>query len=346
LAALVVASLATACGTPGGSAAAPACKASNIPSHDDKTVVIEGDPWSGYAAFRNPHLLDGTGYTAQYVEQVCQDVRAGDVTAGRAGIEVTTLDQYVLNHPAGTVVGVIDQSEGADALVLDTVALPYLKSLDALPQLLAQYQLNKDKPVLAYTGNSPSEMLLNELSNTYEQLNVADFKLVSVDQSSTAFKMLTAHQAQLAVIWEPDTSAARTAGFTVALSSKNVPNSIVDVVIASNALIKRDPNAVKAVTRSFYSTMDRYLADPNSLTDFIAKDGNLKAQEASSVIAGIKLYGTRDGDTFMNTNVFPLDQPQIRQSLNGIAAILTLTHPGLSLGTAAIDGSYVAALLR
>ena len=57
-------------------------------------------------------------------------------------------------------------------------------------------------------------MLLNELANTTDELRLADFELVSVDQSATAFEMLEADEAQLAVIWEPDTSAARAAGHT------------------------------------------------------------------------------------------------------------------------------------
>ena len=80
-----------------------------------------------------------------------------------------------------------------------------------------------DKPVLAYTGNSPSEMLLNELANATDDLRLADFELVSVDQSATALEMLEADEAQLAVIWEPDTSTARAAGHTVALEQRGRP---------------------------------------------------------------------------------------------------------------------------
>jgi ABC-type nitrate/sulfonate/bicarbonate transport system substrate-binding protein len=346
LALLLAVALMPACNGATASSSAASCKPSDIPAHDAKTVIVEGDPWSGYAPFRNNHLLDGTDYTSHYVEQICQDVRAGDVTAGRAGIEVTTLDQYLLNHPAGTVVGVIDQSEGADALALNTVDVPYLKNIDNLTQLVKQYKRDGKKPVLAYTGNSPSEMLLNELANTFEELNLADFRLVSVDQSASAFKMLKAHQAQLGVIWEPDTSAARAAGFSIAMSSKDVPDSIVDVIIASNKLIKDDPAAVSAVVRSFYNTMDGYLAQPTALTQFIAKDGNLDLTDAKSVLAGIKLYGTAEADVFMNNKVFPLDQPQAEQSVKAIRSVLALGHPGLQLSGAVVDGSYVHQLTR
>ena len=65
-------------------------------------------------------------------------------------IAVTTLDQYLLQHPEGTVVGVIDQSLGADALALGTANHPDFDSVDDLPALIAQLAEDGDKPVLAY----------------------------------------------------------------------------------------------------------------------------------------------------------------------------------------------------
>jgi hypothetical protein len=338
LACLVIAPL-TAC--TGASGASAGCDRAGVPGHPDDTIVIEGDPWSGYAPFRDEHLLDGTGYTALYVEQLCQAARAEDLSAGRAGIAVTTLDQYVLQHPDGTVVGVIDQSEGADALALNTLALPYLTSVDDLARLLDEYSERGGKPVLAYTGSSPSEMLLNELANTTDELHLSDFELVSVDQSSTAYQMLQDDAAQLAVIWEPDTSRARAEGYTIALTSEDAPDSIVDVIVASNDLIERDPAAVQAVVRSFYTAMDGYLARPDELEGLVAGDGGLDREAARSVIAGIKLYGTRDADAFMNERVFPLDQPQVVQSVNAISSVLALAHPDVRPDTADVDGSYV-----
>lgn len=323
-----------------------ACAPSAIPDHDESTLVIEGDAWSGYAPFRDEGLLDQSGYTTLYVEQVCQDVRAADLTEGRADVIVTTLDQYLLQHPEGTVVGVIDQSVGADALALGTVSHPELDSIDDVPGLVTQQAAAGGKPVLAYTGNSPSEMLLNELANTTDELRLTDFELVSVDQSATAYEMLVADEAQLAIIWEPDTSAARAAGYTIALSSADVPDSIVDVIVASDRLIERDPLAVQAVVSSYYSTMDDFLARPEALEQFYAEDGGLDVQTAETLIAGIKLYGTRDVNSFMNEEIFPLDQPQILQSIDSIGSLLALIHPDIPLDQARVDGSYVSALTR
>jgi hypothetical protein len=342
---VVVAIVVVTSGGDGGGAAA-SCPASDIPAHGDDTIVVEGDAWSGYAPFRDPALLDGTPYEMVYVEQVCQDVRAADLTAGRADIAVTTLDQYLLQSPAGTVVGVIDQSLGADALALGTVHHPELDSVDDIPALVDDFAEDGRKPVLAYTGSSPSEMLLNELANTTELLRLTDFELVSVDQSATALEMLTEDDAQLAIIWEPDTSAARAAGYTITLSSRDVPDSIVDVIVAGDDLIARDPAAVEAVVGAFYRRMDGYIADPDALEAFYAEDGGLDAEAAGSIIAGIRLYGSRDADAFMNEDVFPLDKPQMEESLDSIGSLLALIHPDITLESAKVDGRYVHAIAQ
>jgi hypothetical protein len=334
----LLATAATACtlddGVTGG------CEATDIPDHAEQTLVVEGDPWSGYALFRRDGFVDAP-YDSIYATQLCQDVRAADLSSGRADFEVTSLDQYLLNKPDGTIVGVIDQSVGADALVLNTVRYPYLTSVDNLRQLVQALDSAHQKPVLAYTGNSPSEMLLNELANTSDELRLSDFELVSVDQSSTALQMLDDGDAALAVLWEPDTSVARSSGYTVALSSKDVPDSIVDVLVASNDLIEQDPAAVQAVVDAFYRDMDGYLAKPDSLERFIAEDGNLEPSAAKQLLAGITFYGTDAAHAFMNEAVFPLDQPRIEQSLRSLAAVLALQHPEVSADAARIDGGYV-----
>ena len=57
-----------------------------------------------------------------------------------------------------------------------------------------------------------------------------------------------------------------------------------------------------------------------------------------TLIAGIKLYGTGDADTFLNDEIFPLDKPQILQSIDSIGSVLALVHPDIPLDQAEVDG--------
>jgi OOP family OmpA-OmpF porin len=330
----------------GDDASAAPCRPSDIPAHDESTLVVEGDGWSGYAPFRDEALLEGTGYQLLYVDQPCQEMRAADLTAGRADMAVTTLDQYLLRHPEGTLVGVIDQTVGADAMALGTVNHPELDTIDDIRTLVEQYEEEGDKPVLAYTGDSPSEMLLNELANTFDELRLSDFELVSVDQSATAYEMLERDEAQIAVIWEPETSRARAAGYEIVLSSADVPDAIVDVILASDRLIQRDAAAVQALVSSYYARMDSLLADPEALTRFYAEDGGLDPAEAESLMVdGVRLYSSREADEFMNQALFPLDTPQVEQSVDSIGSLLALLHPNIPLDRATVDGRYVRSMV-
>ena len=87
---------------------------------------------------------------------------------------------------------------------------------------------------------------------------------------------------------------------------------------------------------------------PDSPTDtgvFDDVDG-LDTETARTLIAGIELYGSSDANVFMNDEVFPLDTPQIQQSIDSIGSVMALVHPDIPLDQAKVDGSYVSSVSR
>jgi hypothetical protein len=110
-------------------------------------------------------------------------------------------------------------------------------------------------------------------------------------------------------------------------------------------VIQRAPDAVEAVVSAFYSTMDNYLANPSDFEQFIATDGKLQLADARTVIEGVRFYGSRDADAFLNHPVFPLDQPQVDQSLKAIAGVLALSHKGIDVRRAQVDGRFLHQLV-
>ena len=77
------------------------------------------------------------------------------------------------------------------------------------------------------------------------------------------------------------------------------------------------------------------------LETLIAEDGSLSAEQAGSVLDGIKFYGSAEADAFMNEDLFPLDQPRLDSSMRSIAALLGLLHPEVTLDDVQVDGSFV-----
>lgn len=304
---------------------------------------IEGDPWSGYITVRDPAFaaaLAKQGYSFTYKEELSQKQRAENMTVGHTDFMVTTLGQFLKHKPAGKVVAMIDESSGGDALALNTVDFPYLKSVDQLPRLVREFKAKGKKPVLAYTGDSPSEELLLELSNTNDELKLSDFELVPVDVSATAYKMMEEHKAQVVIVWEPETSAAKSAGYTVALSSKNAPRRILDVLVASDRIINNDPAAVQAVVTEFYKARKYNATHSTEFLKAIAEDGKLSDADAQSVLDGIKLFDAVQADEFFSKRAYPLDQVPIWESIQGIAGILALTDPTMKPHEKMWDGSF------
>ncbi|HEY4000740.1 MAG TPA: hypothetical protein VGO93_17865 [Candidatus Xenobia bacterium] len=306
------------------------------------TVRLDGDPWAGYAYFRDPRFLQ-PGVDYKYDTELDQAIRARKMVEGEINFLVTTIDQVQANRPNGRIVGVIDESLGADALVLNTKKHGYLTRVDALPRLVEECRQEGRKPVLAYTGNSPSDFLLRKLSNTREELRLLDYELKSVDQSSTAYKMLQDNTADVAVLWEPDTTAAAKAGYTVALSSKDVPHSIVDVLVASNRVVAEQPSLVQKVVDGLYKARRDALADPAAFTAYIAKDGQLENEQAAQLLKGIHLFDLREANDFMNKTTAPLDQTPAFEALESISALLSLNDPTIVASPDLLDGRFVAA---
>jgi OOP family OmpA-OmpF porin len=307
------------------------------------TLIVEGDPWSGYMPFRWDEFLKGSGYQYSYREQLDQAVRARNMTEGKINFMVTTMDQYLKNKPAGKIVGMIDMSLGADALVLNTPMHPYLKSIDDLPRLVSELKKQGRKPKIAYTGNSPSEWLFVKLSNTRsDELKRSDFEEIPVDVSTTALKMLQDKKVDLAVLWEPDVSSARQEGYTVALSSKDVPNSVLDVLVASDYIIQNDPAAVQAVVDAFYAFRDHAVQDHGWFVKLIAKDGNLDEPSTETLLQGVYFYDAKAADEYMNRRVYPLDETKAFEALQSIGGIVSLSDPTVQPVGSMIDGRFVA----
>jgi hypothetical protein len=92
------------------------------------------------------------------------------------------------------------------------------------------------------------------------------------------------------VLQEPYIERARRAGYQVLLSSADVPNAIVDVVVASDRLIGRAPATVEAVVHAYYRRIDQVISRGGALARQIAEDGKLSEEDARAVVAGIHFF--------------------------------------------------------
>lgn len=284
------------------------------------SLKILGDTFSGYSTFRTPAFvsaLKATGLDLQYVDEFDQAKRAASLGNGQADLLVTTLDQFLKQKPAGKVVGLIDRTVGADAVVLNTKQFPQLKSLLDLTQLVKQSQ-GKPK-VMTFAGDTPSEYLGLVLDTKFEAFNLSDFEVVKVADASEAWKKMQDPKGNvaIAVLWEPYVTHARKQGNTVILSSQDTPNTIVDVIVASDHLIQSDPEDITQFLDAYYHRIDRAAQESAQLKKDIAEDGKLSPTDATSVLKGINFFTSLETQRWLSDGTF-------EKRIGSTAAILAL----------------------
>ena len=297
-------------------------------SRDDRDrqlqkITLLGDTFSGYSTFRNPRFqekLKEVGIDLNYQDEFNQTKRADLLNQNQADLFVTTLDQFLQQKPQGKIVGMLDRTIGADAIVLNTPKYSSLKSLVDLEKLVEQSQKQSKELGLAYAGDTPSEYLALVLDTKFDSFNISDFDLREVADASDAWNLLqnSEETVAVAVLWEPYVTEAKKQGYTVVLSSQDADNSIIDVIVASDRLIASQPDTISRFLAAYYRVIDGNVREPSYLKQQIADDGNLSPLQAMTVIKGIDFFTSIEAKNWMEDGT-------LAQRINSIAATLVFT---------------------
>jgi OmpA-OmpF porin, OOP family len=289
-----------------------------LPPVDRSEITLLGDTFSGYSTFRNGEFqaaLQESGTQLNYRDEFNQAARAEALKTGNADLIVTTLDQFLRHQPQGKIVGLIDQTIGADAAVLNRKRYPQLDSLLDLEQLVSR---TKDKKLsIVYAGDTPSEYLALVLDTKFDAFNLSDFNVIEVADSSDAWAVLQddSQAVAIAILWEPFVAQAREQGYTVVLSSRDTPQAIVDVLVASDRLLQSQPDLIEGFLETYYRRIDANMRSAAELQAQVAADGDLSPDDAATVLSGIDFFTAAESKTWM-------EQGTLTQRINAIASVL------------------------
>jgi outer membrane protein OmpA-like peptidoglycan-associated protein len=246
------------------------------------------DGWVGYFPLCSADLrqrMRTRGYALSCVDD------AGDYPArfkalegGDLELAVGTVDAYVLNgakldYPA-TMVAVIDESKGGDAIVARRAKVPNLEALKRQPGLK-----------IAYTPSSPSEHLLKSIGAHFDlpQLRGGDDGWrVEADGSTDALEKLQKGKVDVAVLWEPDVSRALAdRAYVKLIGTEDTDELIVDVLLASRKLVEEQPQAVSALLEEYFATLQHYRDDGAALREELRRYAEVDAAQVEPMLAGV-----------------------------------------------------------
>ena len=166
-----------------------------------------------------------------------EEDRSANLKNGTWDAMLTTLDKLPLDPTIGKLTDLVDESDGADMMVIDPQAA-------ADPQNPTLNDLKGQK--IAYASGSVGEYFVYYLLNLM-RISPTDVQLVPQDDVDGVVNAYQVHQATVSSGWIPNIEAAVAAGGKDLIDSHRL-RVIVDVILNSNQSIDQKPQ----LTQAFY----------------------------------------------------------------------------------------------
>ncbi len=266
-----------------------------IQTSDDKDlkgkVTVAIDDWIGYyplssgrmkKAMRNEgYRLDISNDGGDYPARM-KKLRDGDLD-----FAVVTVDSYILNAAPvdfpGTIVAIVDESKGGDAMVAYSNVVSSLESFKTFD--------SHTMPKIAYTPASPSQHLLKSISSHF---NVPGLKEISANKrietkdSQEALKFLQEKKVSVAILWEPNVSKAlEIPGVVKILGTESTSRLIVDILVVNRQFALKNPEKVDLFLKTYFRTLKFYADNSDELEKDIHSELKLPADSVKKMLNGV-----------------------------------------------------------
>ena len=305
------------------------------------TVKLGLDGFSGYALLRAPELISQLRKASIKLETVDDGAnyaeRMNALADGRLQMAAFPIDALLTAAASrkllpATVVAIIDETRGADALLAYKERFP---NIDALNRADTRFVL---------VGGSPSETLFRVLLHDFKLDQVTTQSIVSVasgDEVLKRYRTATPGGNEVFVTWEPFISQIKAnESMSVLLDTSRQSGYIVDTLVVSrDFLIKNEP-VVKQVLEAYFRVL--YNAnDKNQLVELIEADAKAtgspvtKAQ-AAELVKGIQWKNTQEN--FAHFGLVSAAVPEVEDMIDRVKRVLVETK-AFPNGSTEIDGT-------
>lgn len=287
------------------------------------TLVIGVDGWVGYFPLCSPEFkrrMNRVGYGIRCIDDNANyEERFQKLKRDDYHFAVATVDSYLLNgeqyrYP-GPIVAVLDESKGGDAIV---TRKDVIGSMDELK--------GAETTKVAFTPGSPSHHLLKAVASHFDVKSFRDSSnYVMTEGSEQALKALESGQADIAIVWEPEVSKAIVdEQYLRLLGTEDTQSLIVDILVASQYLVRKQPEVVELFLKVYFSTLKHYRNNQEDLVDDIARHYRIKDEVASSLLSGVEWVSLLDNAEvwFGTANTSHTDQALVDSIDSAITVLL------------------------
>lgn len=264
----------------------------------DHEVKIAHDSFPGYAILRSDavkNLLSRHETKLTFIDDKADYVkRARDLKSGKVQMAVFTIDAYLKAGNAigdfpGSIVLVIDESKGADAIVA------HKRGVAAIPNL------SNPNARIILTPDSPSETLARIMINTMSLPSLPANWKSDANGSEDVYKKLKSADPDdpyAYVLWEPYvTKALAIDGVQLLLDSSKLKGYIVDVLVVQREYLNSQTELVTNVVQAYLRANYDYTNQSDGMLALIQADAkqygdDLNQNEATKLVKGIEWRNT------------------------------------------------------
>jgi len=251
-------------------------------------ILIGVDNWIGYyplcskVMHKNMYRI---GYQLECIDDKADyESRMKKLKKSEYQFIVATIDSYLLNGESvnypGTIIAVIDESKGGDAIVAWKDKVKNIDSLKTIKNLK-----------IAFTSASPSEHLLKSVAVHFDVPRLRDKNgawRVETNGSEHALSLLHDKKVDVAVLWEPDVSRALSNKKIIKLLGTEDTNKlIVDILVVNRNYAADNPEVVTSLLRNYFRTLKFYKSNRDKLIEDIADDTDIARKKIPTLLKGV-----------------------------------------------------------
>jgi len=262
-------------------------------------IKVAADSFSGYCILRSSEMKNDL--KSQGIKLSIQDDQAdygGRIKAlekKKLQMAVFTVDSFILSgarlgdFPA-TIVMVIDETKGADAIV------SYKSSVASIQDL------NHPAARIVLTPQSPSEFLARTVIAHFNLPNLPDKWWEEADGAGDVYRKFRAagrNEKRAYVMWEPHVSKALEIDDAhLLLDSSKLKGYIVDILVVERNFLRDHPDMVRSVVEAYFRAAYSYSRNPAGMQTLVLEDAEttgaerLKKEQAESLVNSIEWKNT------------------------------------------------------
>ena len=298
-------------------------------------IRVTADSFSGYAILRSDEVREslrkeGIKLTV-HDDQADYAARLKSLKNGDTDLAVFTIDSYLTagakaGEFPGSIVLVIDETKGGDAILANPSAVPSLQDL------------NDRSARIVLTPDSPSEFLARVVLAHFNLPDLPDNWIRPADGAQSVLseaRRANSRDKTAYVLWEPYVSRAIDEhGLKTLLDSSQLEGYIVDVLVAQRSFLRDYPEKVSRLVQAYLRASFKHHQASSGMVKLVQSDAarsggeQLDTDQAQKVVSGIQWKNTLENYAHfgLRSQTDGSDLPHLEDMIMNIVDVLVKTQ--------------------